>query len=152
MRFKEADWRTFGDPEHDGTLRQWAEVDFVPGEKSEHKDSQPLRYVGLRLFKPQGVLFKDGSDRHFHAVLTNEKEMDGGRLLDWHREKAGTVEHTHDEVKNGLGGGHVPSQCFGVNSAWFKIALLTASRRTSSARHGSAPTVGCNFGPFRVLG
>jgi hypothetical protein len=122
---KEADWRTFGDKEHDGTLRQWAEVDFVPGEKSEHKNSQPLRYVGLRLLKPQGVLFKDGSDRHFHAVLTNEKEMDGGRLLDWHREKAGTVEHTHDEVKNGLGGGHVPSQRFGVNSAWFKIALLT---------------------------
>ena len=45
--------------------------------------------------------------------------------MDWHREKAGTVEHTHDEVKNELGGGHVPSQRFGVNSAWFKIALLT---------------------------
>ena len=120
----EGDWKTFG-KEDDGTLRQWAEVDFVPGEKSEHKDSQPLRYVGLRLLKPQGVLFKDGSDRHFHAVITNEKEMDGGRLIDWHREKAGTVEHTHDEVKNELGGGHVPSQRFGVNSAWFKIALLT---------------------------
>ena len=122
---KEADWTTFGDKEPDGTLRQWAEVDFVPGEKSEHKDSQPLRYVGLRLLKAQGVLFKDGTDRHFHAVLTNEKQWDGGRLLDWHREKAGTVEHAHDEVKNGLAGGHVPSQRFGVNSAWFKISLLT---------------------------
>ena len=121
---KEADWKTF-DKEDDGTLRQWAEVDFVPGEKSEHKDSKPLRYVGLRLLKPQGVLFKDGSDRHFHAVITNEQEWDGARLLQWHREKAGTVEHTHDEVKNELGGGHVPSQRFGVNSAWFKIALLT---------------------------
>ncbi len=121
---KDAQWKTF-DTEDDGTLRQWAEVAFVPGEKSEHKDTQPLRYVGLRLLKPQGVLFKDGSDRHFHAVITNEKDLDGGRLLEWHREKAGTVEHTHDEVKNGLGGGHVPSQRFGVNSAWFKIALLT---------------------------
>jgi hypothetical protein len=119
----EADWEKFGQ-EDDGTLRQWAEVDFVPGEKYEHKDSQPLRYVGLRLLKPQGVLFRDGSDRHFHAVVTNQK-IDGGRLLDWHREKAGTVEHTHDEVKNELGGGHVPSQRFGVNSAWFKISLLT---------------------------
>jgi hypothetical protein len=120
----EGDWKNFG-KEDDGTLRQWAEVDFVPGEKSEHKDSQPLRYVGLRLLKPQGVLFRDGSDRHFHAVITNEKKLDGGQLLDWHREKAGTVEHTHDEVKNELGGGHVPSQRFGVNSAWFKMALLT---------------------------
>lgn len=121
---KEADWKTFG-TEEDGTLRQWAEVDFVPTDKYERKDSQPLRYVGLRLLKPQGVLFKDGTDRHFHAVITNQEKLDGGRLLDWHREKAGTVEHTHDEVKNELGGGRVPSQRFGVNSAWFKIALLT---------------------------
>jgi len=119
----EGDWKTFGQ-EPDGTLRQWAEVNFVPGDNYECKNSQGLRYIGLRLLKPQGVLFKDGSDRHFHAVVTNQK-LDGGRLLDWHREKAGTVEHTHDEVKNELGGGHVPSQRFGVNSAWFKIALLT---------------------------
>ena len=119
----EADWKTFG-KEDDGTLRQWAEVAFVPGDKYERKDSQPLRYVGLRLLKPQGVLFGDGTDRHFHAVITNQK-TEGGRLLDWHREKAGTVEHTHDEVKNELGGKHLPSQRFGVNSAWFKISLLT---------------------------
>ena len=120
----EEQWSTFGQ-EDDGTLRQWAEVDFVPSQESEHKDSKPLRYVGLRLLKPQGVLFKDGSDRHHHAVVTNQEKMDGGKLLDWHREKAGTVEHTHDEVKNELGGGHVPSQRFGVNAAWFKLALLT---------------------------
>ena len=119
---READWQTFGKAE-DGTLRQWAEVDFVPGDRSEHKASQPLRYVGLRLLKPQGVLFGDGSDRRFHAVVTNLK-LAGGRLLDWHREKAGTVEHTHDEVKNELGGKHVPSQRFGVNAAWFKLSLL----------------------------
>jgi len=122
-KVKEADWKTFGQ-EDDGTLRQWAEVDFVPGAKYERKESQPLRYVGLRLLKPQGVLFRDGTDRHFHAVMTNQK-IDGGSLLEWHREKAGTVEHTHDEVKNQLGGGHVPSQRFGVNSAWFKVSLLT---------------------------
>jgi hypothetical protein len=124
-KVEESDWKTFG-KEDDGTLRQWAEVDFVPGDKYEQKESKPLRYVGLRLLKPQGVLFKDGSDRHFHAVVTNEK-TEGGRLLVWHREKAGTVEHVHDEVKNELGGGHVPSQRFGVNSAWFKISLLTPS-------------------------
>ena len=122
-QIKEAGWKTFC-TEDDGTLRQWAEVDFVPGQECERKNSLPLRYVGLRLLKPQGVLFRDGTDRHFHAVVTNQK-TDGGRLLDWHREKAGTVEHTHDEVKNQLGGGHVPSQRFGVNSAWFKVALLT---------------------------
>ena len=117
------DWATFA-TETDGTLRQWAEVPFVPGNRYERKDGQPLRYVGLRLLKPQGVLFADGSDRHHHAVLTN-RDLPGDKLLDWHREKAGTVEHVHDEIKNALGGGHMPSQRFAVNAAWFKFALLS---------------------------
>lgn len=87
------------------------------------KDSQPLRYVGLRLLKAQAVLFADGSDRQHHAVLTN-LDWDGGRLLTWHREKAGTVEHAPHEIKNALGGGHMPSQKLAVNAAWFPIALL----------------------------
>lgn len=116
-------WATFA-TETDGTLRQWAEVPFVPGDRYEQKDSRPLRYVGLRLLKPQGVLFADGSDRHHHAVLTN-RDLPGDKLLDWHREKAGTVEHVHDEIKNALGGGHMPSQRFAVNAAWFKFALLS---------------------------
>jgi hypothetical protein len=45
--------------------------------------------------------------------------------LSWHREKAGTIEHTHDEIKNALGGGHMPSQKLAVNAAWFTIALLS---------------------------
>jgi hypothetical protein len=118
----EANWQTFA-TEADGTLRQWAEVNFVPGEAGEKKDSSPLRYVGLRLLKPQGLLFNDGSDRHHHAVVTN-LNWAGAKLLHWHREKAGTVEHVHDEVKNALAGGHMPSQHFAVNAAWFKLALL----------------------------
>jgi hypothetical protein len=116
------EWKTFA-TEDDGTLRQWAEVEFVPGETVEKKDSKPLRYVGLRLLKAQGSLFADGSDRHHHAVLTN-LDWEGAKLLNWHREKAGTIEHVHDEVKNALGGGHMPSQHFAANAAWFKVALL----------------------------
>ncbi len=120
---QDSQWKTF-DKEADGTLRQWAEVDFVPGEAGEKKDSKPLRYVGLRLLKPQGVLFNDQTDRHHHAVVSN-LDWDGAKLLNWHREKAGTVEHVHDEVKNALAGGHMPSQHFAVNAAWFKLALLS---------------------------
>src|ERR1043165_5093813 len=116
------DWKTFA-TEADGTVRLWAEVNFVPGEAGEKKDSKPLRYVGLRLLKAQGTLFGDGSDRHHHAVVTN-LDWEGSKLLNWHREKAGTIEHVHDEVKNALAGGHMPSQHFCVNAAWFKMALL----------------------------
>jgi len=117
------EWTTF-DTEADGTLRQWAEVPFVPSEPYEQKDSQPLCYLGLRLLKPQGLLFADSSDRHHHAVITN-RNVRGDKLLNWHREKAGTVEHVHDEIKNGLAGCHMPSQRFAVNAAWFKLALLS---------------------------
>ena len=119
----EEQWKTFA-KEADGVLRQWAEVDFAPSQRYEHKASQPLRYVGLRLLQPQGVLFADGSDRHYHAVVTN-LDWEGGRLLQWHREKAGSIEHVHDEIKNGLGGSHMPSQRFNINAAWMKIVLLT---------------------------
>jgi hypothetical protein len=119
----EKQWTTFG-KDSDGTLRQWAEVDFVPGEKVEKKDIEPLRYVGLRLLKPQGELFADGHDKRYHAILTNRWDEDGGDLLTWHRAKAGTIEHVHDEIKNGLGGGQLPSAKFGANAAWFRIACL----------------------------
>lgn len=119
----EREWTTFGQ-DADGTLRQWAEVDFVPGEKVEKKDTEPLRYVGLRLVKPQGQLFPDAHDTHYHAVLTNRWELDGGAVLTWHRQKAGTVEHVHDEVKNGLGGGQLPSGKFGANAAWFRVTCI----------------------------
>ena len=119
----EKQWKTFR-TEGDGTLQQWAEVEFAPREAGEKKESRPLRYVGLRLLKAQGGLFADGSDRKHQAVVSNLWDWEGARLLDWHREKAGTIEHTHDEVKNGLGAGRMPSQRFAANAVWFKMALL----------------------------
>jgi hypothetical protein len=118
----EPQWQTFG-TERDGTVRQCAAVDFVPGLPSEHKDTQPLRYVGLRLVKAQGELFADGSRYHYHAVLTN-RALPGAELLQWHRQKAGTIEHVHDEVKNALGGARLPSGKFGANAAWLRLVTL----------------------------
>ena len=123
LRVPEKEWRTFGQ-EPDRTQRQCVEVAFVPGERGEKKDTQPLRYVGLRLLKPQGSLFSDGSDRHHHAVVTN-LDWAGDRLLNWHREKAGTVEHTHDILKNELAGGVLPCERFGANAAWWRLNVLT---------------------------
>ncbi|HUI42609.1 MAG TPA: hypothetical protein VL523_11625 [Terriglobia bacterium] len=46
--------------------RHCAEVPFVPSEKTEKKDLQPLRYVAVRVRKRQGELFGDGSRvKHF---------------------------------------------------------------------------------------
>jgi hypothetical protein len=119
----EEQWTTFGH-DRDGTVRQWAELDFVPGEKTEKKDIVPLRYVGLRLSKAQGELFADGNEHRYHAILSNRWDMDGGDLITWNRAKAGTIEHVHDEMKNGLGAGQLPSAKFGANAAWFRIACI----------------------------
>jgi hypothetical protein len=56
--------------------------------------------------------------------VTNRTDR-GDRVIDWHREKAGTIEHVHEETKNGLAGGGLPSGKFGANAAWFRFALLT---------------------------
>lgn len=122
-RVHDSRWTTFA-VEKNGTLRQWADLSFVPGEPSERQGIVPLRYIGLRLLKPQGELFADGKQQHFHAIITNRSDPDGGALLTWHRKKAGTIEHVHDEVKNGLGGGCLPSAKFGANAAWFRIACM----------------------------
>lgn len=105
--------------------RDWAEVPFVPSEKSEHKSAEPLRYVAIRIRKRQGEIFADGSKVKHFAVISNRWELDGARLLQWHREKAGTVEQVHDIVKNELAGGVLPCGRFGANAAWMRLALLS---------------------------
>jgi hypothetical protein len=111
-------------------------VPFVPGEKAEKKDAQPLRYVAIRMRKPQGAqeLFDDGSRvRHF-AVLSNRWELQAAALIAWHREKAGTIELVHDVIKNELGGGVLPSKYFGANAAWLRLAVIAHNVLTALKR------------------
>lgn len=114
---QEKQWTTFG-VETDGVVRQWAELDFVPAASYEKKDSHPLRFVGLRIVKPQGELFEDGSAHKHFAICTN-RTLNAEELIQWHRAKAGTIEHVHDELKNGLAAAAMPSKYFGANAAWF---------------------------------
>lgn len=132
----DAQWQTFG-RDTDGTLRQWADLDYVPALPTETKDAQPRRYVGLRFLKPQGELFDDGHDRKHFAVVTNRTER-GDRVIEWHRQKAGTVEHTHDDLKNALAAGRMPSQKFGANAAWFTINAVAYN--VAAALRAAAPT------------
>ena len=119
LAVREADWRTFG-KDTDGTLRQTAELDYLPALPTERKDVRPRRYIGLRFLKPQGELFNDGHDRKHFAVVTNRTER-GDHVIEWHREKDGTIEHVHDEMKNALAAAALPSQKFGANAAWFAL-------------------------------
>ena len=114
--------------------REWAEVPYVPDDKDYRKDRPCLRrYLAIRITKRQGDLFADGRRVQHFAVVTN-RAGDGLALLQWHREKAGTVEHTHHVLKNELAAAALPSGKFGANAAWFRLNVLTYNLLTALKR------------------
>ena len=133
LKVPEEHWKAYGEPEPE-VDRQCAEVVFVPSDRSEHKGSQPLRYIAMRLRQRQGRLFADGSTvRHF-AVLSNLWDWDPVKLIHWHREKAGTIERVHDVMKNDLAAGVLPSKYFGANAAWLRLAVISYNVLTALKR------------------
>ena len=65
--------------------------------------------------------------RHF-AMVSNIWDMGGKELLEWHRGKAGTVEHPPQAdhvLKAGLGAGVYPSGKHGANAAWLRLQVIT---------------------------
>lgn len=118
------DWHLWAE-ERDGCVREWAEVTFVPGRKTERRDSRPFRYLAIRIRPPQGCLFSDGVDMKLFAVVTNDWTTPGQTLLEWQRGRAGSVEHTHRMLKDELAAGVYPSGKFGANAAWLRLQALT---------------------------
>jgi hypothetical protein len=117
-------WKVWKE-ERRGTMREWAEVPYVPTRHYEKKGDQPYRYLAIRVRWQQGELFEDGNKvRHF-AVVTNMWDMDGKELLEWQRGKAGTVEHIHYILNNELAGGVYPSAKHGADAAWLRLQVLT---------------------------
>jgi hypothetical protein len=99
-----------------------ADVEFTPGDWK--KSAMPLRYIALRFTPRQGELLGDGSTERYFAIVTN-RQGDAGEIVDWQRQKAGTVELVHDVTKNELGAGVLPSGKFGANAAWYRLVMLT---------------------------
>ncbi len=138
--------------DRDGMVRQWAGLDFVPREKTEKKDTEPLRYVGLRLGTAQGELFGDGNEHRYHAFLSNRWDMDGDDLIEWNRAKASTIEHVHDPMKNGLGAGQWPSAKLGANAAWVCIAFNIMSALRQAWPDESPNPSGCAWSSSALRG
>lgn len=111
--------------EGDGRMREWAEAPYVPSRVHEKKDTPQYRYLAIRVRPEQGALWEEeGMVRHF-AVVTNRWEMGGQALLEWHRGKAGTIEHIHHILTNELAAGVYPSGKHGANAAWLRLQVLT---------------------------
>jgi hypothetical protein len=131
-RLPETAWQV--EREDPDAIRAWAEVAYVPSDGDHRKDRPCVRrYLAVRIQKRQGSLFADGSSVHYFAVVTNRTE-DGLTILQWHRQKAGTVEHTHHVLKNELAAAALPSGKFGANAAWFRLNVLTYNLLTALKR------------------
>jgi hypothetical protein len=104
--------------------KEWAEVVFVPSKTREKKDDAPDRYLAIRVRPSQGEIFSDGNEYRYYAVVTNNWQWDGERLLQWHREKCGTVEKVFDVLKNDLGAGVMPCGRFYANAAWWRLNCI----------------------------
>ena len=126
-------WQVFRD--RDGVVREdgrfWAEVPFVP-EDRRPKGSRPFRYLAIRL--PQQKELFDDPPTKFVALVSNRESMNGNELINWHREKCGTVEYEHDLLKNDLAARVFPSGKYGVNAAWYRFNILAHNLKVACAR------------------
>jgi hypothetical protein len=111
-------------PDPEGEIRHWAEVEFVPNGTTK-RDAMPDRYIALRVQLRQVNLIEPQEGARHFAVVTNEPDWAGDKLIWWHRAKAGTIEIAHDILKNELGAGTMPCGRFGANAAWFRLNVIT---------------------------
>ena len=66
--------------------------------------------------------------------MSNLWDWEPVQLIEWHREKAGTIERVHDVLKNDLAAGVLPSKYFGANAAWLLLAVIAYNVLTALKR------------------
>jgi hypothetical protein len=109
--------------------REWAEVLFVPGDALfEPASVQPDRYLAIR-WKPRQLSLWEADGYRYFAIVTN-LPWKGPKLIDWHRQKAGTIEHVHRVLKDELGLGVMPCARFGADAAWTRLNVITYNLMT----------------------
>lgn len=104
---------------------------YFPEILREMEEENP-RIKKLHLLEMGGIIYKtfgivttiaDGSDGSLFGYGQGS-EMDGEKIILWHRKRCGKSEEIHHILKADLAGGHVPSKRFGANAAWWNIAVL----------------------------
>jgi hypothetical protein len=102
---KQTDWKTMYGPCKGQEDKQWAVTEY------RMTRGYRVRVLILRWRNPDPTLF-DVSPYCYHAVGTNDWEIDPMAWLDFHNGRMGTIEHVNAELKTGLGCDYSPSHEF----------------------------------------
>jgi hypothetical protein len=123
-RLPQEAWQPYA--EESAATRECAELwSHHPGwVQDTPEDGDRVRVLAIRIRMRQGGLFDDGHVVKHFAVVTN---MQGNvrRVLEWHREKAGSIEAAHDVIKNELASDVMPCGRFGANAAWLRLSVIS---------------------------
>jgi hypothetical protein len=133
----EAGWQPYR--EDSQVTCEYAELPWDPLERKGGEVLDAVRYLVIRVRQRQGGLFEDGTLTKHFAVVTNRFDFNGKRLLEWHREKAGSIEALHQALKNELAAGVMPCSRFGANAAWLRLAVITHNVLTGLKRVALKP-------------
>ena len=110
-------------------------LNYWPEETDRPEGAGPfLRYLAIGTRKRQGEWFGDGNEEKYFAVASNQRDWDAVRLLEWQREKAGTIEALHDVLKDELAAGVMPCGRWGANAAWLRLAVMSHNVLTAMKR------------------
>ena len=111
--------------------KEWAELNWVSAEGTRKTmKKRALRMVVTRKREEQWELFKEDFNakvekKDRYEVIVTNMDWAGDRLIRWHYEKGGSIEHINDRIKNDLAGGVLPCAEFGANAAWWRLQCLT---------------------------
>jgi len=136
------------------TGAQWAEVCYVPNAISQGRKTSEYRYLATRepmlererelpglesqqqcqQELPFPTMNWEGARYKVFGTVTN-MDWEGEKLIHWQHERCGKSEEAHAVLKNDLAAARMPSQLFGVNAAWWWIAVLAHNLNAVMKRH-----------------
>ncbi len=132
------------------SVKEWAEVCFVPEELCKSKNGPSYRYLATR--EPsrnpiisgleQTELPLEGDSDYWNCgqyrlfgIVTNITDWEGGDVINWLHERCGYSEQAHSVIKNDLAGGQMPSRLFGANAAWWWLSVIAHNLQAIMKQH-----------------
>ena len=126
------------------TDTEWAEICYVPNKIGHSKNGPAYRYLAKRQALteqlelpgigediesktlPFPTMSIESKRYKLFGIVTNitEKDMTGGKIIDWLHKRCGKSEAIHAAMKDDLAGGTLPSGDFGANAAWWGLMIL----------------------------